>query len=221
MVFLHRECNVPFWINVTATPTLVAKISELEARIRTLENHPQLQQINPVQSTLRSTNGPVSFQASDLYTGIHDADGAEDIFFDFHHYEAEGFTTNSSSGGSNIPNINSPDLNTTNPSTADLDVGVGKLYEPGMLSPNNYQTGVPLDAPTPLPSRNTAQGARRFYCPYPRCSKGFSRRSDCNRHFHIHGQGQYPCPFPNCQRVGSKAFTRPDKLVEHQRRLGH
>jgi hypothetical protein len=76
--------------------------------------------------------------------------------------------------------------------------------------------------PSPVASGMTYRGSNintnPYTCDYPGCGKSFARSSDLVRHGQQHGVPQHPCLVDGCNRRGSKAFYRADKLRDHQRK---
>jgi uncharacterized Zn-finger protein len=62
---------------------------------------------------------------------------------------------------------------------------------------------------------------KKYICPVDTCKhKTFSRKADLERHSLTHtGERPFECRFEGCNRVGKRAFTRRDKLVDHQRKV--
>ena len=58
----------------------------------------------------------------------------------------------------------------------------------------------------------------RFPCSHGGCGKTFKREGDARRHEALHLPPQHHCPNVGCDRKGSKAFHRLDKLREHRRK---
>ncbi|KAF4634496.1 hypothetical protein G7Y89_g3620 [Cudoniella acicularis] len=67
-------------------------------------------------------------------------------------------------------------------------------------------------------SRRSHVNINPHICEYPGCGKEFNRLGDLVRHRQQHGVPQYPCLVHGCNRRGSRAFYRPDKLRDHQRK---
>jgi hypothetical protein len=67
-------------------------------------------------------------------------------------------------------------------------------------------------------SRHSNVNANTHTCDYPGCGHIFSRMGDFVRHRKQHGVPQHPCPVYGCNRRGSRAFYRADKLRDHQRK---
>jgi hypothetical protein len=67
-------------------------------------------------------------------------------------------------------------------------------------------------------SRRSNVNTNPHTCNYPGCGKMFARPSDIVRHRQQHGVPQHPCPVHGCNRRGSRAFYRTDKLRDHQRK---
>jgi hypothetical protein len=65
---------------------------------------------------------------------------------------------------------------------------------------------------------NIDVNASRLTCDHPGCPTTFARPGDLSRHKKKHSPPEYPCPVDNCGRKGDKAFYRPDKLHDHQRK---
>jgi hypothetical protein len=67
-------------------------------------------------------------------------------------------------------------------------------------------------------SRHSTVNANTHTCDYPGCGHIVGRMGDFVRHRKQHGVPQYPCPVHGCNRRGSRAFYRADKLRDHQRK---
>lgn len=67
-------------------------------------------------------------------------------------------------------------------------------------------------------SRHSSVNANTHTCDYSGCGHIFSRIGDFVRHRKQHGVPQHPCPVHGCNRRGSRAFYRADKLRDHQRK---
>jgi len=134
-----------------------------------------------------------------------------------------------------IPNLVTPfsDLGQT-PDRFDAGttfLGQGNLgVDLDVQSDLNFDLDQFLDAPnTPAQIASAATTtptmvpptSARLACTH--CRKVFKRRGDLERHRRLHDPTapRLPCPFPGCTRVGSKAFLRSDKLMEHRRNKRH
>lgn len=77
-------------------------------------------------------------------------------------------------------------------------------------------------APRPIARRvaspHSNVNANTHTCDYPGCGHIFGRVGDFVRHRKQHGVPQHPCPVHGCNRRGSRAFYRADKLRDHQRK---
>jgi hypothetical protein len=67
-------------------------------------------------------------------------------------------------------------------------------------------------------SRHPRVNTSPHTCDYPGCGNIFGRMGDFVRHRKQHGVPQHPCPVHGCNRRGSRAFYRADKLRDHQRK---
>jgi hypothetical protein len=77
-------------------------------------------------------------------------------------------------------------------------------------------------APRPIArrvvSRHYNVNTNTHTCDYPGCGHIFGRMGDFVRHRKQHGVPQHPCLVHGCNRRGSRAFYRADKLRDHQRK---
>jgi len=91
--------------------------------------------------------------------------------------------------------------------------------EPSVM-PNNVVGEDPnhSNLETAVPSSVTK---KKYTCPEETCKRRtFKRKADLERHNRTHtGERRFECKFEGCNRVGKKAFTRRDKLVDHQRKI--
>jgi hypothetical protein len=67
-------------------------------------------------------------------------------------------------------------------------------------------------------SRRFSVNTNPHACDYPGCRSIFNRLGDLVRHRQQHGIPQHPCLVHRCNRQGSRAFYRADKLRDHQRK---
>ena len=66
---------------------------------------------------------------------------------------------------------------------------------------------------------------RGIECQHPDCTSTFGRAAERNRHYrtlHALRKPEFWCSDPTCERSrGGRAFTRSDKLREHERKRHH
>jgi hypothetical protein len=138
-----------------------------------------------------------TFQLPD-FSSINDVGGSNG-FGGFNGFEgSNGF--NSTVFSTTASELNSS-ANTDTPNTV---AGFAKL-------------SLPSRSTTTAPS-STSANANRFICDQSGCTATFARAGDLTRHSKKHGVPEYPCLVNNCDRKGDKAFYRPDKLHDHQRK---
>jgi hypothetical protein len=77
---------------------------------------------------------------------------------------------------------------------------------------------VPRPIARRVASRHSNVNTSTHTCDYPGCGHIFGRMGDFVRHRKQHGIPQFPCPIHGCNRRGSRAFYRADKLRDHQRK---
>jgi hypothetical protein len=88
------------------------------------------------------------------------------------------------------------------------------IYATGMFT----APAVPRPIAKRIAARRSNLNTNPHACEYPGCGKILARRGDLVRHRQQHGVPQHPCLVHGCNRRGSLAFYRPDKLREHQRK---
>jgi hypothetical protein len=77
---------------------------------------------------------------------------------------------------------------------------------------------VPRPSARRVASRRSNVNTNSHTCDYPGCGNIFARPGDLVRHRQQHGDPQHPCLVHRCNRRGSRAFYRADKLRDHQRK---
>ena len=77
---------------------------------------------------------------------------------------------------------------------------------------------VPRPIARRVASRRSNVNTNPHTCNYPGCGKIFARPGDLVRHRQQHGVPLHPCLVHGCNRRGSRAFYRADKLRDHQRK---
>ncbi|PQE06937.1 hypothetical protein CJF32_00009233 [Rutstroemia sp. NJR-2017a WRK4] len=77
---------------------------------------------------------------------------------------------------------------------------------------------VPLSVARRVVPRRSNGNNNAHACHFTGCGKVFARPGDLARHRNQHGLPQHPCLIDGCNRRGSKAFYRADKLRDHQRK---
>ncbi|KAN0073153.1 hypothetical protein V8E54_008373 [Elaphomyces granulatus] len=69
--------------------------------------------------------------------------------------------------------------------------------------------------PLPPPAKE-----KKYICAVETCNKTFTRKADLERHRVTHtGERPFACEVKSCDRTGTKAFARRDKLKEHRRKV--
>jgi hypothetical protein len=99
---------------------------------------------------------------------------------------------------------------------------ISNMPAPQALPTNATSMFVATAAPRPIArrvaSRHSNVNTNTHTCDYPGCGHIFGRMGDFVRHRKQHGVPQHPCLVHGCNRRGSRAFYRADKLRDHQRK---
>jgi len=85
----------------------------------------------------------------------------------------------------------------------------------------NTQESSPRHTGGSPPFQPEVTGEAQYYCTRKNCRRKqpFTRKADLKRHELIHtGVKPYNCQFEGCVRTGENAFSRRDKLREHQKK---